>query len=130
MAGYACPIRRMALVALSIPCAFSAVPLGGAMDGRRGEPKEIIMRLHANWGPAPAQQLKRVLADSVGGNLHLANCENGVAEQCDYRRSFDTAPQVPSKGPPTVSMFNEKFASRSVVFCIACHGCFLQVFPS
>ena len=78
------------------------------MDGCRGEPKEIIMRLHANWGPASAQQLKRVLADSVGGNLHFANCENRVAEQCDDRRSFDTAPRAPSKGTSTVSMFNEK----------------------
>ena len=54
------------------PSTFSAceaVSLGDARDGILSDPKEIILKLHANWGRASARQIRRVLVDSEGGNL-------------------------------------------------------------
>ena len=49
---------------------YKAVALADAADGRQSGPKRIIMKLHVLWGHASAQNLKRVLADSDGGNMH------------------------------------------------------------
>ena len=40
--------------------ACKVVSLGNARDGCSSDPKKIIMKLHASWGHASPQQLKRV----------------------------------------------------------------------
>ena len=45
--GIAPPIRN----------ALTLTALGEALDGEENDPKEIVRRLHANWGHASAQQL-------------------------------------------------------------------------
>ena len=60
-----------------------------------------------NWGHASAKPLKRVLADSDGGDMHLLNYVDGALEQREVCRAFDKGPHVPifMRGS-TVSMFN------------------------
>ena len=43
-------------------------------------PKKIVMRLHVDWGHASAKQLKRVSAESGGGNMHLLTCADEVLQ--------------------------------------------------
>ena len=66
------------------------------------------MKLHVNWGHASAQQLKRVLADSVWNNMDLVGCVDEVMAQCEGRQASDKAPHVPEAGTSTVAMFNGK----------------------
>ena len=42
------------------------------------DPKKIIRKLHVNWGHGSAQQLRRVLADSVGETVGLVTYANEV----------------------------------------------------
>ena len=84
------------------------VSLGDSPDCCLSDPEMVIMKLRANRGHAPAQQLKRVLVDSDGGNSHLLTCVDEVSEQCEGRRAFDRAPHSPIAGTSTVAMFNEK----------------------
>ena len=63
------------------------------------------MKLHVNWGHASAQQLGRVLADPVGGNLHLPSCVGEVLEQREVCRAFDKAPHDPIAGASTAATF-------------------------
>ena len=60
--------------------------------------------MNANWGHASAQQAKRVLVDSEGGNLHRPAHIDEVLERCEGCR----APHAPFAGTSMVSMFNEK----------------------
>ena len=62
----------------------------------------------ANWGHPSAQKRKRVLVDSDGDNMQLANCVAAVLEQRDVCRPLEKAPHVPIAGMPTVSMSNEE----------------------
>ena len=72
-----------------------AVTLGDSENFRATGPKEIVMKLHAIWGHASAQQLKR----GFGGL---------VFEQCEGCRPFNKAPQAPVAGTSTAAMLNEK----------------------
>ena len=73
------------------------------------DPGEIVMRLHANWGHASAQQLKRGSAGSGGDNMHLLTCVDVVLEQCEVRMASAKTPDVPIAGASTPSMIPEKF---------------------
>ena len=41
------------------------------------------MKLHVCWGHTSAQQLKRVLVDSEGNNMHLVPCVDEVLARCE-----------------------------------------------
>ena len=66
------------------------------------------MKLHVSWGHASAHQLKRVLAESYGGNMHLITCVNEVVAQREVCRAFDKASHVPVAGTSTLAMFTAK----------------------
>ena len=66
------------------------------------------MKLHVNWGHASTQQMKRVLADSEGGNLHLVASANEELAQREVCQAFDRAPHVPAAGTSIVAMLSEK----------------------
>ena len=53
--------------------ARKAVTLGDARHGCLSDPIKIIMKLPTVWGHAPAQQLKKELADQDEENMYLAN---------------------------------------------------------
>ena len=76
------------------------------MDGRRPDPKKIIMRLHFSWGHASAHQLKLVLVDTDRGATGLANYADEVSARCEICYVFDTAPYFPIAGTSTVLTFN------------------------
>ena len=78
------------------------------MDGCLSDPRKIIEKLDAKWGFSSAQQLRRVLVDSDGDNMHVLTCVDGVLERCDKCRPLDKAPHVPVAGTSTVFRFNEK----------------------
>ena len=82
------------------------------MDGCSSDHKKIVMELHVNWGPASAQQLNRVPADSDSGNAHLLTCMDESLEQREVCRASDKAPRVPAAGNPTVAMFNGKLQAH------------------
>ena len=77
--------------------ACKAVVLGDAMGGRLPGPEKSIIKSRANWGHASATQLRRVLVDSEGGNMHSVNSAGEVLEQCDVCRFFAKAPHVPTR---------------------------------
>ena len=58
--------------------ACKVVNLGESMGGCLTKPTKIVVKLHANRGHASAQQLRRVLADSVGGNMRPIACADEV----------------------------------------------------
>ena len=55
------------------------------------------------WGHASAQQLRRVLVDAGGDNMHLLTCVDEVSGQCEVCWTFDEAPHVPTAGNAAVS---------------------------
>ena len=65
------------------------------MDGWLCVAGGIITKLHANWGHASAQQLKRVSVHSGGEIMHLVNIADEVLQQRDICRPFEKAPHVP-----------------------------------
>ena len=74
------------------------------MDGFLFDPRRIITKLHVKRGHASARQLKRVLVDLDGQNMHLADSVDEVSERCEVCRSCDKAPHVPIAGTTAVSM--------------------------
>ena len=78
------------------------------MGGRLSGLEKIVMKLHANWGHAWTQQLKRVLAGSGGEHVHLITRDDEVLDQCELCRAFDKAPRAPIAGALAASMFYEK----------------------
>ena len=88
--------------------ACKAVSLGNAGNCRLRGPKKSVMKLHVNWGHASTQQMKRVLADSEGGNLHLVASANEELAQREVCQAFDRAPHVPAAGTSIVAMLSEK----------------------
>ena len=109
--GLHLPLVESGLLRFVPPEEFSACTAGTLGDARGdsiSDPEQIITKLHANWGHASANQLKRELVDSDGGMSHLANRADEVLENCDVCRAFDKAPRVPIAGTSAVSMFNEK----------------------
>ena len=82
--------------------ACKAATLGDARDGALPDPKKIIMKSHANWGRASAQQIKRIPAYSELDNSHLPQHVDEVLGHCDVRRAFGAA------GTSAISISNEK----------------------
>ena len=58
-------------------------------------PKRNSVEPQVSRGHAPAQQLKRVLLFSDGGNAHLLNYADEVLEQREVYGAFDKAPHAP-----------------------------------
>ena len=59
-----------------------------AMNPSSEDARGIAMKLHLNWGYASAHQLKRILADALGGRKKLAAIAEDVAEQRRARRTL------------------------------------------
>ena len=49
-----------------IHAALTSSTLGEAVDGEKCDPREIVRKLHVNWGHASSQQLKRAMAEADG----------------------------------------------------------------
>ena len=82
--------------------------LGDVTDSCLPYPEKVTIKLHANWGHASAQQVRRVLVDSVGEPIGLLGFVAEVLQHCDVRRAFGEAPHLPVAGTSPVSPFNEK----------------------
>ena len=109
MEGYIYPIWGMALIVLNLYARFRLVDCyigGAAMDGCLPDPEPIVVKSHVNSGHASAQQLKRVLVDSSGGNMHMVKYVGAALGKRDACRPFDAAPHVPIAWAPALSMFN------------------------
>ena len=78
------------------------------MDGEKSDPREIVRRIHANWGHASSQQLKRTRALADGKADGLIALADDVVRECETFRAFDVAPAIPVAGTSSVSSFNEK----------------------
>ena len=97
------------MCSFSPPRTFSAnnpVTLDDARNGTRSDLTEIIMKLHVNLGRASDRQIKGVLVDSAGGNLHLLQDVDEVLGRCGVCRAFGRAPHLLIAGTSTVLMFN------------------------
>ena len=68
--------------------------------------RKIVVKSHVKSGHASAHQLKRVLADSLGGNMHLVNFVGAALGRRDACRPFGAAPHVPIAKTSTLPMFN------------------------
>ena len=77
--------------------------LWGTAESRLPYPTKIDMMLQANWGHAPAQQLKRVLPDSAGKTIGLADHVDEAAHQPEVRRASEKVAYIPIAGASTVS---------------------------
>ena len=88
------------------------------------------MKLHVNWGRASGQQIKGVLVDSEGMNLHLLHDVDEVLGRCGVCRAFGRAPHRRVAGASTVLMFNGKLQVdlRLLGDIVALH--LMEVFPS
>ena len=105
------PVRGGSKCSFTPPRTFracKAVTLGDARDGTLSNPKKIITKLHVNWGRSSAQQIKRILVDSEGKNLHLLWRVDEASERRDVCRASRRAPHVPIAGTSTVSTFKNK----------------------
>ena len=105
------PTRRTVCAGLNPRSHFRLarrVPHGDPTDGRLTDPESIVIKLHLNWGRAPAQQLGRVSPDPSWGNVYPATCVDEVLEQRGVCRAFDKAPHAPAAGASTAAAFNEK----------------------
>ena len=89
--------------------ACKALTQEGARDGRLPDLKEIIMKLHVNWGRPSAQQLKRETEHLDPDNMHVAKSVGAAAAHCDVCRAFKKATHVPTAGKSTVSTLKGKF---------------------
>ena len=78
------------------------------MDGRRTDPWIIVAKPHLDWGRGSAQQLRQVLVDSDGDNMHLTTCADAVLEHCEVCRVLDKAPHDSAAGTFAVAMFSEE----------------------
>ena len=66
------------------------------------------MQLNVNWSHAPARQLRRVLVDSDGRNMHLLTFVDEVSGRREACTAIDRGPHVPIAGTPAFPTFNEK----------------------
>ena len=83
--GLHLPLKESGLLRFATPKKFvacTAATLREAQDEGAADPKKIIMKLHANWGHASANQLKRILVDSDSGMSHLVARVDSVLETC------------------------------------------------
>ena len=79
-----------------------------ARDSNLTDPNKIAMKMRVNSGHASAQQLKLVLVDSEGGNMHSLTCADEVLARCEGCQAFERAPHAPAGGTSNVAMFNEE----------------------
>ena len=103
------PTRRTVCLSLS-PRArvrFARGYFGEVLEGCHSD-SETAMKLHVDLGRASAQQLKRVLADWGGGDLHSATCAGEVFAQRGVCRASDKAPHAPIVRVSTVATFDER----------------------
>ena len=91
-----------------IHAALTSSTLGEAVDGEKCDPREIVRKLHVNWGHASSQQLKRAMAEADGRANSSAQFVGEVVRNCDVCRAFDSAPPIPVAGTSSVSALNEK----------------------
>ena len=91
-----------------IHAALTSSTLGEAVDGEKCDPREIVRKLHVNWGHASSQQLKRAMAEADGRANSLIQYVDEVVGNCDVCKAFDSAPAIPVAGTSSVSAFNEK----------------------
>ena len=88
--------------------ARKSVALGDEVDSRLSGPKDNIMKLHANWGHAPAQQLNGVLVDSDRELMGSINVAEESPQQREVCCAYDKAPRRPIAGASRASSFSEK----------------------
>ena len=100
--------------------ARKAIALGDASDGCLPGAEKIVTKLYLNWDRASAQQLKRVLANSDGGNVQLLACADEVSGQPEVCRASDEAPRVPIAGASAGSMFSDKLLAEFVDSGLRC----------
>ena len=79
--------------------ARKSVALGDEVDSRLSGPKDNIMKLHANWGHAPAQQLNGVLVDSDRELMGSINVAEESPQQREVCCAYDKAPDDRSRAP-------------------------------
>ena len=94
--------------ALPIHTALTSTALGDALHGAKTDPKEIVRRLHVNWGHASAQQLKRTMAEADDKAGILIPPVDDVVRECEIWRASDAAPTIPIAGTSQASSFHEK----------------------
>ena len=99
--------------ALPIHNALTSTALGDALAGPKSDPKEIARRLHANWGHAPAGQLKRAVAEAEGKAGGLFPLVEDVVRECEIRRTLDVAPAIAVAGAASAPPCNEKVLLKS-----------------
>ena len=102
-----CHSLRVGCIAPSLPQAFSAckaVTMGDAANEYLPDPKKVIMELYVNRGHRSAQQLKRVLVNSDGEDMHSATYVDEASGHCEDCRGSDGAPHVPIARTSAVSM--------------------------
>ena len=79
----------------AIHAALTPTTLGEAVDGEKRDPKEIVRKLHVNWGHASAQQLKRTMVEADGRAGTLVQYVDEVVRNCEVCRALDSAPLIP-----------------------------------
>ena len=94
--------------ALAFHNALTSTALGDALDGEKSDLKEIVRKLHVNWGRASPQQLKRTMAEADWKANSLIPLVDDVVRECEICRASDVAPAIPVAGTSSVSSFNEK----------------------
>ena len=100
---------------LPIHTALTSTTLGTASDGENGDPAEIPRKLHANWGRASPQHLKRTLAEADGEAVSLILFADDVVRRCDVCRVLHVAPSIPASSFSSVASISEK-VQRNLLF--------------
>ena len=92
---------------LPIRNALTSKALGDALDGEKGDPKQIVRQLRVNWGRASSQQLKRTMAEADGRANGLIPLADDVVREREICWAFDAAPAIPVSGTSSASSSNE-----------------------
>ena len=71
-------------------------------------PEKLFLKLHVDWGPVSAEQLRSVIVERGGRTMGLMNFAYRVLRQREACRAFDTAPHLPIAGTSTASSFHEE----------------------
>ena len=113
--------------------ACGAAALSDTRDVWPSDTEKIIMELSADWGHASAQRLKRVLVDSDGGDMRVANFVDGLLGRCLVCRAFDNAPRIPIAATSAMSISDEKMRVDHLfpgdIIALRAIGCVPEVFP-
>ena len=89
-----------------------AVGLGAAMDTHLSDPKEIIMKMRADWGHSSARRSKRILVNSGRGSTCLVSFIDAALQQRDVRRASDKAPHLRIAGASSASSLNGRLQAN------------------